>query len=222
MSFNLVGKLKSLIKWRKVRWSIASVFGFIFIGLNFGVSLVLPKTGLNYIVNSRPFGLDIAVEVTAFIIIFTILILYKTRLMDKYPISSVMILAGSISNFLERLYFGGVKDYLDVWIAHINLADLQIWIGLALLNHNVLLNMTDRPVVLRLEFQEDLHDVEVFFTILAEEGVHIVNRVDGSIGYGHSTFVVFVKIEKLMAFKVEQILKNLDIDFRKVRKLPKK
>lgn len=45
-----------------------------------------------------------------------------------------LVLAGSISNLYDRLVFAGVRDYLAFgWFGTINLADLMLTAGIALL-----------------------------------------------------------------------------------------
>ena len=126
-----IGKLKLV----RVRWSVAEVFGFILVALNISVSLILPKWGISYVNNDRPFGIDINQWIAVGLVALVVFFVYKSKILERYPLSAVMIIAGSFSNLIERLYFGSVKDYLDIWIAQINLADLEIWGGLLLLNY---------------------------------------------------------------------------------------
>lgn len=123
--------------WKRVSLPLAEMFGFFLIWLNFHIAVLLPKLNISFVINDQPFGFDISIAVTFFIIIFIIVALYKSTALDRYPLASILIIAGAFSNFIERLYFGGVRDYLDIQIAHINLADIEIWTGLILLNFQV-------------------------------------------------------------------------------------
>lgn len=116
---------------------IFEVFGFFLIWLNFHISLFLPKSNIHFVENTHPFGFDVSGLATLLVTIITIVALYKGKIFDKYPLSSVLIVSGVFSNFIERIYFGNVKDFLDIGIAYINLADLEIWIGLLFLNIQV-------------------------------------------------------------------------------------
>jgi lipoprotein signal peptidase len=51
---------------------------------------------------------------------------------------TALIIAGSLSNFLEYTIFGCVVDYLDFRIAVLNLADIEIYGGLVLLNWSLI------------------------------------------------------------------------------------
>ena len=51
---------------------------------------------------------------------------------------TALIIAGAIGNFLEYTIFGFVVDYINIGIAVLNVADLQIYGGLILLNWKIL------------------------------------------------------------------------------------
>ena len=97
------------------------------------VSLVRQE---NYylVINQTVFGFKINLWVIALMTMVISLFLVKTDFWQNYPISSSLILSGVWSNLLERLWFGGVADYLNLYIAIGNITDLQIWIGLLMLN----------------------------------------------------------------------------------------
>lgn len=123
--------------WKRISWPLAEFFGLFLIFFNILLSYQLPNFSIAYVGNTKPFGFDISLLTTFLIQIFIFFGLYKGGAMDKYRLASALIIAGSFSNFLERLYFGEVKDYLDIGIAYINLADIQIWLGLILLNWQI-------------------------------------------------------------------------------------
>ena len=56
------------------------------------------------------------------------------NLFQKSPVFSLLILAGGWSNLLERVIFGSATDYIIFVFSFINLADIEIWLGLILLN----------------------------------------------------------------------------------------
>jgi len=97
--------------------------------------VALIRQGDHYLmINQTVFGFKIEAWVMVLIAVTISLFLVKTDLWQNYPISSSLILSGVWSNLLERLWFGGVADYLNLYIAIANIADLQIWTGLLLLN----------------------------------------------------------------------------------------
>lgn len=65
---------------------------------------------------------------TAIAFIFVILIGNITK--PRWPIPIFLILAGGISNLIDRIIYGGVVDYFDIKIIPIfNIADILISIG---------------------------------------------------------------------------------------------
>ena len=57
-----------------------------------------------------------------------------------------LILAGTISNVLDRLFYGGVVDYIDLSIIPtFNVADIVIILGIVLLFYNFLFPQTRKP-----------------------------------------------------------------------------
>jgi len=93
------------------------------------------RQGNHYLViNQTVFGFKVDLWIIALITVAISLFLVKTKLWQHYPISGSLILSGVWSNLLERLWFGGVADYLNLYIAISNIADLEIWVGLLILN----------------------------------------------------------------------------------------
>jgi len=99
-------------------------------------SFIVSKTTF-YIENERPMGLLITPFLQLLIVLFVFIGFIFLRLIVNYPLTSQLILAGSFSNLIERLAFGHVKDYINVGIAYINIADIFIWTGLIFLNIQV-------------------------------------------------------------------------------------
>ncbi len=80
---------------------------------------------LNFMQETFRFGYWSAVIIPFLWLIFACYLqIYK-----NYSLAFVVILAGLISNILERLWFGFVADYFNFGIGIANLADLQIYGG---------------------------------------------------------------------------------------------
>ena len=64
--------------------------------------------------------------------------MYKTLMKSMALGACLMILSGAVSNFYDRLHFGGVVDFIllywgDWWFPIFNMADVFIFIGACLL-----------------------------------------------------------------------------------------
>lgn len=88
--------------------------------------------------NTQPFG-DIFGPISSTIIVgFVTLGLWRMKLFASHTIPSSLILAGIWSNYLEYWIFNqSVSDYLPMLFGLINLADIQIWLGLIWLNYRL-------------------------------------------------------------------------------------
>jgi lipoprotein signal peptidase len=106
------------------------VFGLIvIISLNLGTSLAIQNFNLWQIKNyEQPlfyFGWLSFVSLLA----LGLFLVIKLSVPKNYPNLTLLILAGIVSNVIEKLYQGYVVDYIDLTIGVVNLADLQIYIG---------------------------------------------------------------------------------------------
>lgn len=104
------------------------------VSLNLGVSVAVREIEIFYIQNQDPFGLPIGFWPAVLILIFVSVGLWKLGLWTRYPLFAALVLAGGWSNILERVWRGGVTDYIPFIFSYINLADLQIWLGLLAIN----------------------------------------------------------------------------------------
>jgi len=130
---NFFEKLKEKLKINKVDlFYIFLVFGGIL--FNFLITYFLIKNNIFVVENTKPLGLPINLFVQFFITIFIILGIFNFRFYINFPASTALILAGSLSNLIERFLFGNVKDYIPLPSGYANLADFQLWFGLFLLN----------------------------------------------------------------------------------------
>ncbi len=85
---------------------------------------------------SLDFGLVNNLIIISLALIFFLYYFYTNDLKDSHKgkIIFALILAGAISNIVDRIYLGYVRDYLDFGLAFtFNLADAMIVVGLFLL-----------------------------------------------------------------------------------------
>src|SRR3989338_5237140 len=65
----------------------------------------------------------------------------RYRKLNIYSLSLVLILSGALGNFIDRLFFGYVIDFLDFRICPVfNVADSAITIGAILLGWSILIS----------------------------------------------------------------------------------
>jgi signal peptidase II len=64
-------------------------------------------------------------------IVINLLILLGVGWWGKFAWPSALVMAGGLGNWLDRLIYGGVVDYLDVgWWPSFNLSDVLIMVGI--------------------------------------------------------------------------------------------
>lgn len=80
--------------------------------------------------NTRVFGL-LPGDSWWVIIIVLIILGYLLRLwiFEKFPFFLGLIIAGGISNIIDRIIFGGVIDYVQIASFFFNAADIFVWVG---------------------------------------------------------------------------------------------
>ena len=105
---------------------------FIFTGKEYLISNV----GINYVENTgAAFGMF--KDLNWFFIVFSILVIvfifyYYKKIKWKFPL--ILILAGTIGNLIDRIFFGYVRDFFMIWIWPVfNIADICITVGVLLL-----------------------------------------------------------------------------------------
>ncbi len=111
---------------------------FVLILVNFFTSFILVNSGFTITKNYFPVGFGFGLIASILIFILGGFFIYKLRLIQQFPLITTLIIAGAISNFLEFSLYGFVVDYINIGIAVLNLADLQIYWGLLLLNWRLL------------------------------------------------------------------------------------
>jgi len=113
------------------------MFILLIIGANFGLSFYVRSSSIFYISNESPVGFAFGYYSSVLVLAFITFCIFKYDLIHRSTINSILILSGLYSNFLEKLYWGNVADYMNIQVAQINLADIQILLGLALLNIHI-------------------------------------------------------------------------------------
>lgn len=104
---------------------------------NFFISFIVRTQNVYFIPNTKPFGISFDNITIILILSFITWSLDTLNFFDKYNLASVLLIVGAWSNFLERIYFGAVADYVNFFVSYINLADVQIWVGLIILNWQI-------------------------------------------------------------------------------------
>jgi lipoprotein signal peptidase len=137
-------KFKQNLQWGLAQASIGLGFGL----MNLGLSVFARHSHNLYIAfNTRPFGLQIGgiwLFLAALAVsIFLVYTLYQPR----YAVYSLLILVGIWSNYVEYTVFNNVADYLPFFIGVFNVADIEIWTGVVLLNIAVWSNGDKRDVL---------------------------------------------------------------------------
>ena len=113
--------------------------------------VILPFFNLTFVVNyGFAFGLfnNPSLNQILFLIIILIIILYFLYLLMKtqdkiFQLTLVIILAGAIGNFIDRVYRGFVVDFIDIYIGKFhwpafNIADSCITVGFVIMMINIL------------------------------------------------------------------------------------
>lgn len=113
---------------------VYSSFFALLICLNFLISYLVKTGGLFFVANQFPFNLQVTPISLWVILVFVTYAVFQFRLFQIAPISSTLLLSGAWSNFIERLVFGFVTDYIVLGSLYFNLADVQIWLGILLIN----------------------------------------------------------------------------------------
>lgn len=90
---------------------------------------------------SIPFNQTLLITIT--FVILAIFVRYWSRRKhnsNRQHVGAGLFLGGALSNLLDRIISGAVTDYLNIFTATINLADIAIILGIALLIFS-----TDQP-----------------------------------------------------------------------------
>lgn len=98
------------------------------------------RTGPSFVINRQyligQYIFD-PIVVTCIILVFVLLLVwFEKNLLSQNQLSLTLLIAGSVSNLIDRLYWGGVIDFVSLKIANFdllfNLADIFISTGIIL------------------------------------------------------------------------------------------
>lgn len=105
--------------------------------INIGISAVLRSSNIFFVSNPSPIGFSFGYYSSVAIIAAATWLLIKFGFFKKSPVYSIFILAGLYSNFVEKLIWNNVADYLTLGNLNLNLADIQIFLGIIMINVEV-------------------------------------------------------------------------------------
>jgi lipoprotein signal peptidase len=117
----------------------------VLVGVNLALSIFIQRSGFYYVANTTHWLFGMGFLASAAVLSLIISTLYFLRLSNFLMMVSVVIMSGAISNFVEKfVVFGSVTDYvparfLNYNFGFFNIADIQIWVGLVMLNVGIFL-----------------------------------------------------------------------------------
>lgn len=103
------------------------------------VSFAIAKSGVRYWVNDGlPILSETVIDSSCYLVLFAVLViaLYFIRkaTTGSVDLPVAFIAAGAASNLLDRIFRGGVMDYVSLWVwPSFNVADAFIVVGVTLL-----------------------------------------------------------------------------------------
>lgn len=84
---------------------------------------------------------NLAIIFTVFLLIVLVFFITRTTIIFE-KIALGMIIAGTVSNILDRIFRGGAVDYISIWIwPTFNLSDIIIVTGIIALTYGRLIKM---------------------------------------------------------------------------------
>ncbi len=139
-------ELESLNPTTQTESNINSTFGFwFFVG---GILLILTQVVRAIVLwqdfpifKNENFAFSLDLPLPLMVVLYLVAILFIShhlyhnwnRLYAVSRLGFVLIIAGGLSNFLERIIFGHVVDYFYILTGVLNLADFYIFLGIVLI-----------------------------------------------------------------------------------------
>lgn len=132
---------KNQLSQSKIKLETEKLTNYVHFGLiifisaiNIGISALLRFNNLFFVNNSWPISFVFGYYSSVLILIIATFLLIKFKLFKKSPVYSIFIISGLYSNFVEKIIWGGVADYLTFINLNLNLADTQIFLGAIMIN----------------------------------------------------------------------------------------
>lgn len=72
-------------------------------------------------------------DLFAIVFLLAVFILLYVYYFRKLSLGFILIIAGALSNLADRIYFGAVRDFIDIGMVTMNLADISVWAGIIML-----------------------------------------------------------------------------------------
>lgn len=108
------------------------IFGLGIILLDQLIKFIVLPNGLTLINKGVFFGLKPAITLTFFGILGFLGMMGILGKKYNFPWSLILVMAGGISNLIDRIFKGGVVDFIDIKVIPVfNIADIAICVGTA-------------------------------------------------------------------------------------------
>jgi len=115
------------------KFYIIAVLGFLLDRVIKYYAIKTPEFFSTFFINENfAWSIPVPNKIIVIIMIFVIVFLIYWSIQKSQPIIWITI-AGALSNFIDRVLFDGVIDYITVpWGGVINIADIMIFVGILL------------------------------------------------------------------------------------------
>jgi hypothetical protein len=117
--------------------------------LNLVIAWYVRTSDLPFVSNNRPIGFTFDYFSSIGILLLVTWLLHEFKIHVRAGIGTILTLSGLYSNFLEKATWGEVADYMSIYELSINLADVQIVLGLIILNWKLWTNPDGEDVMFR-------------------------------------------------------------------------
>jgi hypothetical protein len=102
--------------------------------INLLIAWYIRGSNIPFVANTQPIGFTFDYFSSTAILILVTWAIHEFDIHIRAGISIILLLSGLYSNFVEKFIWGSVADYMSIYELAINLADVQIILGLIFLN----------------------------------------------------------------------------------------
>jgi len=113
--------------------------------INLTISALIRRSNIFFVANPTPISFNFGYYSSIIILVSATWLLIKFDLFKKSPVYGIFVMSGLYSNFAEKLIWNNVADYLSFANVNLNLADIQIFLGVIMINVEVWLR--NRPAI---------------------------------------------------------------------------